>query len=376
MSAANDTIPFLDLAAQNAPLRDEIRAAIDRVVDTNRFIMGPEVTSFEIEVAEALGVAHAVGVSSGTDALVVSLMALGVSTGDEVITTPFTFFATAGSIARVGAKPVFVDIDPATMNIDPEGVLSALTDRTRAIMPVHIFGQAADMAAIRGIAKGRDIAVIEDAAQAISAHHPDGPVGGLGDLGCFSFFPSKNLGAFGDGGLVTSNDADLAERVRVLRTHGAKPKYYHHLVGGNFRLDALQAAVLRVKLPHLGAWTKGRQDNAARYDRAFEEAGLPSEILTTPVRAFDGHIYNQYVIRTSKRDALKAHLDERSIGNVIYYPRALHLQECFADLGQGLGSLPEAERACDEVLALPIFPELGEARLDRIVGEVVEFLAP
>jgi len=368
-------IPFLDLAAQNGPLREEIRAAIDRVIDTNRFIMGPEVTGLEAEVAAALGVKHAVGVSSGTDALVVSLMALGIGEGDEVITTPFTFFATAGSIARVGAKPVFVDIERDTMNIDPARVEAAITDRTKAILPVHIFGQPCDMSALCEVAERRGIAVVEDAAQAIGATHPDGAVGGLGALGCFSFFPSKNLGAFGDGGLVTTDDGALAERVRVLRTHGGKPKYFHQIVGGNFRLDAIQAAVLRVKLPHLGAWTAGRRANAERYDRAFAEAGLSPERLTPPRRVFEGHIYNQYVIRTDRRDALKAHLDAQKIGNVIYYPRSLHLQECFAHLGHGPGDFPESERACDEVLALPIFAELGETRQAGVAREVAAFLA-
>jgi dTDP-4-amino-4,6-dideoxygalactose transaminase len=369
-----EPIPFLDLAAQNGPLEEPIRAAIDGVIRSNRFIMGPEVTGLESEIAEALGVKHAIGVSSGTDALVVSLMALGIGAGDEVITTPFTFFATAGSIARVGARPVFVDIEDETMNIDPACIEAAITERTKAIMPVHLFGQPCDMKPIRELAALRDIAIIEDAAQAIGATHPDGPVGGLGALGCFSFFPSKNLGAFGDGGLVTSDDPDLAERVRVLRTHGAKPKYFHHLVGGNFRLDAIQAAILRVKLPYLEAWTNARRDNAARYDAAFAEAGLPPNRLRTPPRIFEGHIYNQYVIRTDRRDALKAHLDGLKIGNVIYYPRSLHLQECFADLGYREGDLPMAERACTEVLALPIYAELGPERQAHVIREVSALL--
>jgi dTDP-4-amino-4,6-dideoxygalactose transaminase len=372
MSAA--PVPFLDLAAQNAPLRAAIRAAMDRVVESNHFINGPEVTAFEREIAAAIGVDHAIGVSSGTDALVVSLMALGIGHGDEVITTPFTFFATAGSIARVGARPVFVDIEPLTMNIDPAGIERAVTERTRAILPVHLFGQPADMAKIREIAARHHVPIIEDAAQAIGATHPDGAVGGLGALGCFSFFPSKNLGAFGDGGLVTTNDGELAERVRVLSAHGAKPKYFHQLVGGNFRLDALQAAILRVKLPHLATWTEARRKNAARYDHAFAESELPRERLTTPTRVFDGHIYNQYVIRTDRRDALVRHLDASKIGNVIYYPRALHQQACFADLGFGTGDFPEAERAVDEVLALPIYAELGPEAQGRVIEAIKTFL--
>ncbi len=368
-------IPFLDLAAQNGPLEGRIREAMDRVIRSNHFINGPEVSAFESEIAEALGVAHAMGVSSGTDALVVSLMALGIGAGDEVITSPFTFFATAGSIHRLGARPVFVDIERGTMNLDPSLLEAAINERTKAIMPVHLFGQPCDMTPIRALAAERNIPIVEDAAQAIGATHPDGPVGGLGALGCFSFFPSKNLGAFGDGGLVTTDDAELAERVRVLRAHGAKPKYFHHLVGGNFRLDAIQAAVLRVKLPYLEAWTNARRDNANRYDGAFAEEELPPARLTTPPRVFEGHIYNQYVIRTDRRDALAAHLDGLGIGNVIYYPRALHLQECFADLGYRPGDLPVSEEATGEVLALPIYAELGPEQQAHVIREVSAFLS-
>ncbi|MCA9581413.1 MAG: DegT/DnrJ/EryC1/StrS family aminotransferase [Myxococcales bacterium] len=368
-------IPLLDLGQQNAPLRAEIDSAIARVVDSNHFIMGPEVQAFEEEVARYLRVNHAIGVSSGTDALLVALMALGVGPDDEVITTPFTFFATGGCIARLGARPVFVDIEAGSFNMDPTKVADAMTPRTKAILPVHLFGQACDMDGLREAVASADapIAIVEDAAQAIGADHPSGRIGGLGALGCFSFFPSKNLGAFGDGGLVTTNDEKLAERVRILRTHGAQPKYFHAFVGGNFRLDALQAAILRVKLPHLDGWTEGRRRNADRYDELFGASGLSPARLTIPPRIFPGHIYNQYVIRTDRRDALREHLRERGIGSEVYYPRPLHLQECFAFLGQGGGAFPEAERAAEEVLALPIFPELGD-RLDRVAATVIAFL--
>jgi dTDP-4-amino-4,6-dideoxygalactose transaminase len=369
----DERVPFLDLAAQNAPLLDEVRAAMERVLASNRFIMGPEVSAFESEVADYLGVPHAIGVSSGTDALLVALMALGVGRGDEVITTPFSFFATAGCVVRVGARPVFVDIDPVTFNLDPAGIEAAVTDRTKAILPVHLFGQPYD-ARVDDVARQLGVPVIEDAAQAIGASTGRGPVGGLGAFGCFSFFPSKNLGAFGDAGLVTASDAELAERARVLRLHGAKPKYFHSLVGGNFRLDAIQAAVLRAKLPHLDRWMEGRRANAALYDRLFAQASLPTELLTTPRRVERGHVYNQYVVRTSRRDALRERLNERGIDSIVYYPRPLHLQECFSDLGHREGDLPVAERACAEVLALPVFPELGEPRVRRIADVVVSFL--
>ncbi len=369
------TIPLLDLAAQNGPLMDDIRAAFERVVTTNRFILGPEVSAFEAEVAAHIGVPHAVGVSSGTDALLVALMALGVGPGDEVVTTPFSFFATAGCIARVGATPVFADIDPVTFNLDPSAAEAVVTDRTKAILPVHLFGQPCDMAALRRFAEPRGIPIIEDAAQALGARADEGPAGGLGAFGCFSFFPSKNLGAFGDAGLVTTTDPRFAERARLLRGHGAKPKYFHALIGGNFRIDALQAAILRVKLPHLDGWTEGRRNNAARYDAWLAEADLPRDLLETPRRVVPGHIYNQYVIRTSRRDALRAHLTEQGIASEIYYPRPLHLQECFAYLGLGEGAMPESERASREVLALPVYPELGESAQRRVVDTITAFLA-
>jgi dTDP-4-amino-4,6-dideoxygalactose transaminase/acetyltransferase-like isoleucine patch superfamily enzyme len=371
-------IPLLDLAAQNHPLLPELRAAFERVVAHGGFILGKEVEAFEAAVAAELGVSHAVGVSSGTDALLVALMALGVGPGDEVVTTPFSFFATAGCIARLGARPVFVDIDRATYNLDVRLVGAAITPRTKAILPVHLFGQPCDVRPLQELACARGLPIVEDAAQAIGATTAHGPVGKLGAIGCFSFFPSKNLGAFGDGGLCTTEDPDLAERLRVLRAHGGKPKYHHATIGGNFRLDALQAAILSVKLPHLRTWAQGRAQNAARYTALFAEAkrrhGLDDATLGLPVAREPGHVWNQYVIRTARRDALRKHLTERRIGTEIYYPVPLHRQACFADLGYAEGSLPEAEGAAREVLALPIFPELGEDRLQAVVQAVVSFL--
>jgi dTDP-4-amino-4,6-dideoxygalactose transaminase len=371
----SEGVPLLDLAAHHARLKDELGAAVERVIASNRFILGPEVQAFESEVAEAIGVRHAIGVSSGTDALLVALMALDVGPGDEVVTTPFTFFATAGCIARLGARPIFVDIDPATFNIDASQVRSALSERTKAVVPVHLFGQPYDVAALDEVLAGTGVPVVEDAAQAIGAHTVRGPAGGVGTFGCFSFFPSKNLGCFGDGGLVTTQDDGLAERVRVLRGHGAKPKYYHALIGGNFRLDAIQAAVLRVLLPHVPAWNASRRANARHYDRWIAEDDVLRDVVRPPPRVQEGHVYNQYVVRVPRRDALRAFLTERGIGNEVYYPVPLHRQACFAGLGYAEGSLPEAERASREVLALPIFPELGEPRQRRVVDALRAFYA-
>ena len=369
-------IPMLDVAAQNGPLLDSLVSKAAEVIRSGRYILGPEVEAFEQEIADHLGVKHAIGVSSGTDALLLALMAHGIGPGDEVITTPFSFFATGGCIARVGATPVFVDIRPDTFNLDVDLVASAITERTRAIVPVHLFGQACDMESLWKVACDRELPIIEDAAQAVGAKSSAGPVGKLGTYGCFSFFPSKNLGGFGDGGLVTTELDDLAETARVIRAHGSKPKYHHALVGGNFRLDALQAALLRVKLPELRRWTAGRVENAERYDAAFADACLPEPLLRTPKRVHDGHVYNQYVIRTTERDALQAHLQSRRIATAIYYPVPLHRQECFAELGYEEGSLPEAEAASREVLALPIFAGLGKARQKRVIDEVLGFLGP
>jgi dTDP-4-amino-4,6-dideoxygalactose transaminase len=371
---SDPAIPLLDLAAQNAPLHAQIHEALERVIRSNAFILGAEVDALERELANALGIPHSIGVSSGTDALLLAMMALGIGPGDEIITTPYSFFATAGCIARLHATPVFVDIDPRTFNLDLEKARGAIGSKTKAILPVHLFGQPCDPRGLIALWREFEIPIIEDAAQAIGAVSECGPIGGIGAIGCFSFFPSKNLGAFGDAGLCTTRDEALAHTMRRLRSHGAEPKYFHQLIGGNFRLDALQAAVLRVKLPHLNAWTEERRVNAANYDRLFREAQLPPAVLETPARIELGHIYNQYVIRTPHRDALKEHLRDRNIGSEIYYPRPLHLQECFAYLGYTAGDFPEAEKAARETLALPIFPELGKERLERVANTVIEFL--
>jgi dTDP-4-amino-4,6-dideoxygalactose transaminase len=366
-------IPLLDLRPQYDPLREEILAAVVRVCDSQRYVMGPEVDGLETELAALLGVRHAVAVSSGTDALLVALMALNVGPGDEVVTSPYSFFATAGAIVRLGATPVLVDIDPVTFNIDPAGVSRAVTSKTKAILPVHLFGLSADLDPILDEASRSGVPVIEDAAQAIGATYKGRVVGGIGALGCFSFFPSKNLGAFGEAGLVTTNDAALATRVRVLRDHGMSPKYHHQLVGGNFRMDAIQAAVLRVKAPHLSAWTEARRVNASRYARLFDEAGLGRVTLPTEPRD-RRHIFNQFVIRTADRDGLKRHLDACGIGNEIYYPVPFHLQPCFKGLGHAPGDFPEAERAARESLALPIFGELTLEQQQTVVGAIAAFV--
>ncbi len=367
-------IPLLDLTAQNAPLLPEVREAFERVFAKNAFVLGQEVEFFEREVAAYIGVKHAIGVSSGTDALIVAMMALGIGPGDEVITSPFTFFATAGSIARLGARPVFVDIDPATFNLDPAAVGAALSDRTRAIMPVHLYGQPCDMSSLTAISEAFSVPIIEDAAQAIGAHHALGPIGAIGELACFSFYPTKNLGGFGDGGLVTTNDGALAEKVRLLRSHGGERRYYHASIGGNFRLDGLQGAVLRVKLPHVTRWTEARRKNASLYDLLFLEEDLPMGALVLPKRVEAGHVFNQYVIRVRDRDRLRARLAERRIGSEVYYPLPLHMQACFAPLGHGEGSFPESELAAKEVLALPIYAELAPEQIERVVSEVSSFL--
>jgi dTDP-4-amino-4,6-dideoxygalactose transaminase len=367
-------VPLLDLHAQYRPLRDEILAAMTRVADSQRFIMGNEIEKLEAELASLLAVRHAIAVSSGTDALLLALMVLDIKAGDEVVTSTYSFFATAGAIVRVGARPVLVDIDPVTFNIDADRIEAAVTPRTKAILPVHLFGQSADLDVIMRTADRLNIPVVEDAAQAIGATYQSRPVGGIGALGCFSFFPSKNLGAFGDAGLLTTNDHALATRARLLRTHGMEPKYYHHLVGANFRMDALQAAVLRVKAPHLSAWTAGRRANAARYRELFRAAGLENAV-TLPAEPGDRlHIYNQFVIRTSERDALKQHLDQQGIGNEIYYPVPFHLQPCFADLGHRRGDFPNAERAADESLAIPIYGELTVDQQQAVVSAIGSFV--
>jgi dTDP-4-amino-4,6-dideoxygalactose transaminase len=368
------SVPLLDLEAQYRPLREDILAAVTRVCDSQRFIMGPEIDALERELSAQLGVTHAIAVSSGTDAILLALMALGIKPGDEVVTTTFSFFATAGAIVRVGATPVLVDIDPVTFNIDPEQAARAITPRTKAIMPVHLFGLAADMDPLMAAAARAGIPVVEDAAQAIGSSYKSRPLGTIGAFGCFSFFPSKNLGAFGDAGLLTTEDAALAERAKLLRTHGMKPKYYHHLVGANFRMDALQAAVLRVKAPHLAGWTEGRRANAARYRQLFRDAALDGAV-TLPVEPPDRtHIFNQFVIRTPDRDGLKKHLDAQGIGNEIYYPVPFHMQPCFADLGYREGAFPHAERAARESLAIPVYGELTLAQQETVVSAIGQFV--
>jgi dTDP-4-amino-4,6-dideoxygalactose transaminase len=335
--------------------------------------MGPEIEGFEQELAAILGVRHAVAVSSGTDALLVALMALGIGPGDEVIVPTYSFFATAGSVCRVGATPVFVDIDPVTFGIDADATARALSPKTRAILPVHLYGLPCDLDPILALAARTGAAVIEDAAQAIGARYRGRPVGGIGTAGCFSFFPSKNLGAFGDGGFVTTTDAALAAEIRLLRNHGAEPKYFHARIGGNFRLDAIQAAVLRVKLPHLAAWTEARQRNAHRYRELAAEFGLTGRIELPSELDDRTHIYNQFVIRGPERDALRAHLTARGIGTEIYYPVPFHLQDCFKNLGYTPGAFPVAEAQANDSLALPIYPELSEAQQTEVVNAVRTF---
>jgi len=353
------------------------RAAIDdavaRVLSGGRYVLGPETEAFEREFAAYLGLPHAIGVANGTDALHVALRALGAGPGDEVVTVAHTAVATVSAIELAGASPVLVDIDPDTYNIDVVGAARACTTRTRALMPVHLFGQAADMSAVLALADEYGLQVIEDAAQAIGAGDHGGKVGGIGNLGCFSFFPSKNLGGFGDAGLVTTNDDALAHKVRLIRNHGMEPKYYHSVIGGNFRIDAIQAAVLRVKLPHLPAWTEGRRRNAARYRTLFAEAGLVGTVGLPKEWPDRYHIYNQFVIRAPKRDALKSHLDAAGIGTEIYYPVPFHQQACFASLGYKTGDFPHAERAAAEVLALPIYPELTVEQQTRVVEQIAAF---
>ena len=368
-------VPLLDLQVQYRPLRDELLAAVTRVCDSQRFILGPEVEALERELETAIGVAHAVTMSSGTDAILATLMALGIGPGDEVITPTYSFFATAGCVSRVGATPRLVDIDPATYNVDPEAVRAAITPRTRAIIPVHLYGQMADMRALLEVAGSRGIPVIEDACQAIGAQQDGRQAGTMGHAGCFSFFPSKNLGAFGDAGLVATNDGALAHELRLLRNHGAEPKYFHKRIGGNFRLDALQAAVLRVKLPHLEAWTEARRANARRYDVLFAGAGLTDRVALPTEASGYRHIFNQYIVRVDRRDRIREALSARGIGTEIYYPVPFHLQECFVPLGHRRGDFPHAEAAADTTLALPIYGELTEAQQRAVVealGEAIQ----
>jgi len=362
-------VPLLDLRAQFKSIEKDVRAAIDRVLESQQFILGPEVSGLEGEVAAFVGCRYGVGVTSGTDAILCALMAIGVGPGDEVIVPTFTFFSTAGCVSRLGARPVFADIEPDTYNIDVSRVAPLITPRTRAIMPVHLFGQCADVEPLMEMVKGTGITVIEDAAQALSARQNGRAAGSLGHIACFSFFPSKNLGAFGDGGMITTSDAALAERCMLLRMHGSQPKYYHKIVGGNFRLDALQAAVLRVKLKHLNDWSAARRRNAARYDALLDGAMVRRPV----VRPYNEMIFNQYVIRHPRRDALREYLQSREIGTEIYYPVPLHLQECFRYLGGREGQCPVAEQVAREVLALPIYPELTEEQQQYVAACIREF---
>lgn len=375
--AANDVtfrqmnVPLLDLHAQYDSMRDEMRTAIDQVMESQQFILGSEVSKLEQEIASYCHSRHAIGCANGSDALLLALMALGIGEGDEVITTPYSFFATASSISRVGARPIFVDIDPKTYNIDPAKIEDAISERTRAIMPVHLYGQCAEMNAIVEIGKRRGVHVIEDAAQAIGADDGDRRAGTMGAIGCFSFYPSKNLGAAGDAGIMTTDDDALAEMLRILRVHGGERRYYHRVIGINSRLDALQAAILRVKLPRLDNWSHARAERAARYRELFTDAGLTEYIELPFVRSKVRHIYHQFIIRAKERDALFEHLKKNGVGTDIYYPVPLHMQECFAYLGNREGDFPQSERAAKETLALPIFPELTEEQQGYVV-EVVE----
>ncbi len=366
-------VPLLDLVAQYDALRDEIRAAVDEVLETQRCIGGPKVEACEKAVAEYSGAAHGIGASSGTDAILNTLMSLRIGPGDEVVTTPFTFFATVGCIARTGATPVFVDIDPKTYNLDPAGIEAAVTERTRALMPVHLFGQMADMDPIMEIAGKHGLAVVEDAAQAIGAEYKGRRAGSVGTAGCFSFFPSKNLGAAGDGGMIVTSDDDLAKMCRMIRNHGGADKYRNLFVGGNFRLDPIQAAVVLVKLSHLEDWHRARQANAAYYDERFAHCDA---VRTPYVEPHNRMIYNQYVLRVpGKRDAVLEALAAAKVGHAVYYPTPVHLQECFKDLGHGRGDFPEAERAADEVLAIPVYPELSDAQKEEVVATVLGAVA-
>ncbi len=366
------TVPLLDLKAQYVTIRAEIREAIERVCEAQNFILGPEVKALEQEVSAFCGVRHAIGMSSGTDALLAALMAIGMAPGDEVITTPFTFFATVGAIVRLGGRPVFADIDPETFNIDAAQALSKITTRTKAIIPVHLFGQCAEIETLLAAANENQFYVVEDAAQAIGAYDSKGKLAGSsGAIGCFSFFPSKNLGAFGDGGMAITQDENLAERLNLLRAHGAKPKYYHKIVGGNFRLDALQAAILRVKLKYLKQWSEGRRGAAERYRMLFQELGLERKMSL--LQDAPGHIYHQFVGRFSGRDRLQAFLLKRGIETAIYYPIPLHLQDCFQELGYKRGDFPVAEAAAEESLALPLYPELHEPDQRYVVEQIQEF---
>ncbi|MFN7811488.1 MAG: DegT/DnrJ/EryC1/StrS family aminotransferase [Planctomycetia bacterium] len=368
-------VPLLALERQHAALRERIRDALDQVCASGRFVLGPDVSALESELARALDVPHAISCASGSDALLLALMALGVGTGDEVILPSYTFFATASAVTRLGAVPIFADIDPTTYLVSPADVERKISRRTKAILPVHLFGRTADMDALLPIATKAGLPLVEDAAQSILSTWHGRCSGGLGDIGCFSFYPTKNLGGAGDGGFLTTTRDDLAQALRLLRVHGMEPRYYHQVVGINSRLDTLQAAILRVKLPFLDGWTTDRQANAARYGRIFAEYALADHVALPTDESRGRHVWNQYVIRVAggRRDALRAHLATHHVGTEIYYPVPLHMQQCFRHLGWATGDLPETERAAAETLALPIFPELTEAEQRTVVGRIAEF---
>jgi dTDP-4-amino-4,6-dideoxygalactose transaminase len=387
-------VPLLDLKQQYHSLKNELDEAIIRVAESQYFILGPEVEKMEKSLAGYLNVKYALGVSSGTDALLLALMAAGIQPGDEVIVPTYSFFATAGVVSRLNAVPVLADNDPVTFNIDPKEIENRITRKTKAIIPVHLYGQSADMDPIMEIAKKHKLIVIEDAAQAIGVQYKDGKhVGTIGDIGCYSFFPSKNLGCFGDGGLVVTNNDDLYEKLHIMRVHGGKPKYYHKVIGGNFRIDALQAAVISVKLPHLDSWSEKRRKNADTYTRNFIAAGLAEEegkvkfdgnnkvllpkavYKDSPANPKNYHIYNQYIIRVEDRDGLRAFLTEQKIGTEIYYPVPFHQQECFANLGYSKGDFPHSEMSADTSVALPIYPELTDEQLKFVVDKIKEFIS-
>jgi len=368
-------VPLLDLKEQNAKLRPEIEAALGRVLDTNAFILGDEVSALEAELAEYCNSKFAIGCASGSDALLLAMMAVGVGPGDEVITTPYSFFATVSAITRLGARPVFADIDPVTYNLDVRQVAEKITSRTKAVQPVHLFGQCAEMDELNEICGVHGIQVLEDAAQAIGSEDKGRRAGSMGSIGCFSFYPSKNLGGMGDGGFLTTNDENLAEMLRALRVHGSKERYFHKWVGLNSRLDGFQGAVLRVKLPHLDGWSARRKENADRYRTLFTDAGLDEQVTAPYERPNVRHIYNQFVIRVAERarDPLRAFLAENGVGTDIYYPVSLHMQECFAFLGYTAGDLPESERASRETLALPVYPELMPEQQEYVADKMAEF---
>ena len=369
-------VPLLDLTEQNNSLRPQIEAALGRVLDTNGFILGSEVAALEKELAEYCGTKYAIGCASGSDALLLALMALDVQAGDEVITTPYSFFASVSCITRLGAKPVFVDIDPQTYNLDIGQIEAKITLKTKAIQPVHLYGQCADMKALQEVSRKHGIPLVEDAAQAIGAEENGVRAGAMSDIGCFSFYPSKNLGGMGDGGFLTTNDDALAKKLLALRVHGAEERYYHKWVGLNSRLDGFQGAVLRVKLPHLDSWSNRRKENADNYRELFTDAGLNEQIHLPLERDDVRHIYNQFVIRVpSRRDELKLFLADNDIGTDIYYPVSLHLQECFAYLGYREGDFPESEKASRETLALPIFPEMKREQQDYVVEKIQQFFS-